>query len=333
MSLKAQPIPPVPEATASAARAAFRKGNVYMQMRDELGSIYTDDLFADLYPPDGQPAIAPWRLALVTVMQFAENLSDRQAAEAVRARIDWKYALSLELSDAGFDYSVLSEFRTRLIEQAAAGRLLEALLGRFKEKGLLKGKQRQRTDSTHVLAAVREMNRLENIGETLRAALNSLATGAPDWLVEHIPAEWLDRYGKRFENWRLPQTRAERQVLADTIGADGYLLLEAIAAASDLAWLRDLPAIELLRRMWVQQYWCDEGQVKQRPVKEMPPASTWIRSPYDDEARYCNKRSTDWVGYRTHITETCDEGHPRLITHVETTEASLQDCRGQPAGL
>jgi transposase len=297
-----------------------------MQMRDELGSIYTDDLFADLYAADGQPAIAPWRLALVTVMQFAENLSDRQAAEAVRARIDWKYALSLKLSDAGFDYSVLSEFRMRLIEQDAAGRLLEALLGRFKAKGLLKGKRRQRTDSTHVLAAVRELNRLENMGETLRAALNSLATAAPDWLVEHISAEWFDRYGKRFENWRLPQTRAERQVLADTIGADGYLLLETIASTSDLPWLRDLPAVELLRQMWVQQYWCDDGQVKQRQVKDMPPASTWIRSPYDNEARYCNKRSTDWVGYRTHITETCAKDHPRLITHVETTEASLQDC-------
>ncbi len=156
MSLKAQPIPPVPEATAAAAHAAFRKGNVYMQMREELGSIYSDDLFADLYPQDGQPAIAPWRLALVTVMQFGENLSD-----------------------AGFDYSVLSEFRTRLIEQDASGRLLEGLLEGFKEKGLLKGKQRQRTDSAHVLAAAREMNRLENLGETLRAALNSLATVAP----------------------------------------------------------------------------------------------------------------------------------------------------------
>ena len=217
MSLKAQAIPSVPEATAAAARAAFRKGNVYMQMRDELGNIYTDELFADLYPLDGQPGIAPWRLALVTVMQFAENLSDRQAAEAVRARIDWKYALSLELDDAGFDFSVLSEFRTRLVEQDAAGRLLEALLGRFKEKGLLKGKKQQRTDSTHVLAAVRDMNRLENVGETLRAALNCLATAAPEWLLEHIPTEWVDLYGKRFENWRLPQTRAERQVLADMI--------------------------------------------------------------------------------------------------------------------
>jgi transposase len=326
MSLKAQAIPSVPEATTAAACAAFRKGNVYMQMRDELGSIYTDDLFADLYPADGQPAIAPWRLALVTVMQFAENLSDRQAAEAVRARIDWKYALSLELSDSGFDFSVLSEFRARLIEQDATGRLLEALLGRFKEKGLLKGKKRQRTDSTHVLSAVRDMNRLENVGETLRATLNCLASVAPEWLTEHIPTEWFDTYGKRFENWRLPQTKRERQELVEMIGADGYYLLETVAAASELSWLKDLPAVELLRRLWVQQYWCDNGQVKQRQVKDMPPESTWIRSPYDDEARYCTKRSKEWVGYRTHITETCDEEHPRLITHVQTSEATLQDC-------
>ena len=93
MYLHPPAIPPVPEATAQVARAAFPKGNLYMQMRDQLGSIYTDDLFADLYPPEGQPTISPWRLALVTVLQFAENLSDRQAAEAVRSRIDWKYAL------------------------------------------------------------------------------------------------------------------------------------------------------------------------------------------------------------------------------------------------
>jgi transposase len=113
MSLQAQSIPRIPETTTKIARRAFRKGNVYMQMRDVLGTFFTDDQFADLYPADGQPAYAPWRLALVSIMQFAENLSDRQAADAVRARIDWKYALSLELTDEGFDFSVLSEFRQR----------------------------------------------------------------------------------------------------------------------------------------------------------------------------------------------------------------------------
>src|SRR5689334_8768592 len=108
MSLQVQSIPPVPKLTAKIARRAFRKGNVYMQMRDLLGTFFTD---VQLYPADGQPAYARWRLALVSVMQFAENLSDHQAADAVRSRIDWKYALSLELTDEGFDFSVLSEFR------------------------------------------------------------------------------------------------------------------------------------------------------------------------------------------------------------------------------
>src|SRR5262245_58644674 len=101
----------VPERTAEIAHAAFPKGNRYMQMRDTLGTVYTNADFADLYPSVGQPAEAPWRLALVTIMQFAENLTDRQAADAVRGRIDWTYALGLDLADAGCDFSVLSEFR------------------------------------------------------------------------------------------------------------------------------------------------------------------------------------------------------------------------------
>src|SRR5215218_5860795 len=98
MSLRPEEIPPVPEETRRVAQAAFPHGNVYMRMRDELGTIDDDQLFAPLFPTRGQPAAAPWRLALTTVMQFAEGLSDRQAADAVRRRIDWKYALSLELT-------------------------------------------------------------------------------------------------------------------------------------------------------------------------------------------------------------------------------------------
>jgi transposase len=151
-----------------------------MNMRDTFGSFYTDDLFTDLFSKEGSPAQAPWRLALICVMQFAEGISDRQAADAVRSRIDWKYALSLELTDAGFDYWVLSQFRQRLVEGQAQLRLLDTLLTLFVERGLLKAGGRQRTDSTHVLAAVRGLNRLELVGETLRHALESLATLVPD---------------------------------------------------------------------------------------------------------------------------------------------------------
>ena len=135
MSLKPQAISPVPEETARIARSAYPKGNVYMHMRDELGSIYEDESFADLFPNNGQPAEVPWRLALVTIIQFAEGLSDRQAADAVRGRIDVKYALSLDLTDPGFDASVLSEFRARLIAGHAEEQLLTAMLTLFKERG------------------------------------------------------------------------------------------------------------------------------------------------------------------------------------------------------
>src|ERR671922_1004348 len=201
MSLHAQEVPPVPEETIRVAHAAFPHGNVYMRMRDELGTIYHDHLFAHLFPARGQPAEAPWRLALTTVMQFAEGLSDRQAADAVRSQIDWKYALSLELTDPGFDHTVLSEFRTRLVAGQAELLLLDSFLARVRERGLLKTRGRQRPDSTHVLAAIRVLNRLELVGETLRHALNRLAVIAPDWLRTQVPPAWFDRYASRIENY------------------------------------------------------------------------------------------------------------------------------------
>ena len=139
MSLQPQQPIPVPEQTARVARSAFPHGkNVYMRMRDELGAIYDDEAFAHLFPRRGQPGETPWRLALVTIMQFAEGLSDRRAADVVRARIDWQYALSLELDDPGFNGSVLSEFRTRLLSGSAERLLLDKILDRLRELKLLK---------------------------------------------------------------------------------------------------------------------------------------------------------------------------------------------------
>jgi transposase len=198
MSLQAEPIFEVPEMIAEVARAAFPKGNVYLTLRDELGTIFENDDFADLFPERGQPALSPWRLALVTILQFRENLTDRQAAEAVRSRIDWKYLLGYELTDPGFHFSVLSEFRARLLNGNEAI-LLDKFLQRCREKGLFKERGKQRTDATHVLAAIRVMNRLELVGETMRAALNALAAEAPLWLRQMAPPEWYERYGRRIE--------------------------------------------------------------------------------------------------------------------------------------
>ena len=207
MALQPTPIGAVPEETARVARPAFPKGNVYMQMRDVLGAVYHDATFADMFTTRGRPAEAPWRLALVTLMQFAEGLSDRQAAEVVRARIDGKYALGLELTDPGFDYSVLCEFRARLVAGSSEHLLLDALLTACKERGYLKARSCQHTDSTHVLGALRVLNRLECVAETLRQALNAIAVAAPDWLREYAPPDWFDLYGRRIENYRLPRVR------------------------------------------------------------------------------------------------------------------------------
>lgn len=324
--------------TAQIARAAFPKGNLYIRLRDELGTLYTDEDFASVYPRRGQPALTPWRLALVTVMQFLENLSDRQAADAVRARIDWKYALGLELTDAGFHHSVLGEFRDRLVEGKggkAEQLLLERMLEHFREKGLLKARGRQRTDSTHVLASIRVMNRLELVGETLRAALNELATVAPEWLRSVAPADWYQRYAQRVEETRLPRGEKAREEYAQTVGRDGFALLEileglnghtVLSGPAAPTHLPDLPTVLTLRQVWERHYERKEtGEVLWRAGPDLSRAAGAIESPYDPQARHSNKHDLSWTGYKVHLTETCDEDLPRLITHVHTTVATTQD--------
>src|SRR3954471_20400511 len=317
MSLKPMEIPPVPEETTRIARAAFPKGTPFLCFRDELGVIYRDEMFAALFPKSGQPATAPWRLALISVFQYVEGLSDRQAAEAVRSRIDWKYSLGLELSDPGFDFSVLCEFRRRLVDENLGPVLLDALLARLRDRGLLKARGQQRTDATHVLAAIRQINRLENIGETLRAALNAVAAVAPDWLARQVSPEWFERYAVRVEMSRLPKGETERQCLAETMGADGHALLAAVYDPAAPVGLRDLSAVQTLRLTWVRQFLIEEGRVRLRQPADTPPASL--------NARFGKKRDITWIGYKAHLSETCDPGEPHVIVNVLTTPAPMTD--------
>jgi transposase len=329
MSLRAPLFSLIPEETARVARAAFPNGHIYLQMRDELGPIYTNHQFAALFPHDGQPAQSPAQLALITIMQFAGGLSDRQAADADRDRLAWKYALGLELTDPGFDASVLCEFRARLIAGKAEYRLFDAMLTLLRERGLLKGHKRQRTDSTHVLAAIRSLNRLTCVGETLRYTLNELAALAPDWLRAQITADWFDRYSQRMEEFRLPKDKAERATLAAQIGADGTHLLTRIAASDTPPVVCDLLAVEVLRQVWEQQYAAPDadGIVRWRDERDLPPGAELIISPYDLEARLSAKRSITGIGYKVHLTETYPEDGPHLITHIETTQATLPDAQ------
>ena len=326
MVLHPQSIQAIPILTREVARQAFPKGNPYMSLRDELGTFYLDEDFAELYATEGQPALHPGRLALICVMQYMSDLPDRGTVEAVAARIDWKYALGLELTDSSFDSSVLSLFRSRLLNGGKEKLLLDRLLQRCQELQLIKDKGKARTDSTHILAAIRNLNRLECVGETLRAALNALAVVVPDWLSNIVEKDWFDRYSKPVEESRLPRGTEARNEYAETIGRDGMRILEAIYDnPTTPLWLREIPTIENLRITWINQYWIDNGQLNWRSHKDLPPAGLRSNSPYDTEARYGNKRHTTWMGYKVHLTETCDKNQVHLITNVQTTEAHLAD--------
>lgn len=327
MSLQARKLGEVPDETARVARAAFPKGSLAMRIRDELGELFSDADFAGLYPARGKPAWSPGRLTLVSVMQFAEGLSDRQAADAVRGRLDWKYLLALELTDPGFDHSVLTEFRDRLIAGDAGMQVLDRLLQTAAERGLLKAGGRARTDSTIVLAAARKINGLVRLGETLRAALNTLAAEEPEWLAGQIPSEWFDRYGARFEDTRLPKGQAKQNELIEQIGTDGMSLLKALHRPSAPTSLRLSPVVQTLRQMWIQEYFVDDGQVRRRDLKDRPPGAMRLVTPYDTDARGSVKRDTFWDGYKVHLTETCEPDSPNLITHVATTDSTVQDMR------
>jgi transposase len=331
-------------------------------IRDRLGQWLGDEAFAAAFGTRGKPGWSPSRLALVTVLQRAEKLTDRQAADAVRVRLDWKYLLGLPAGDPGFDHSVLPEFRGKVAGAGLEQVALDALLERLAADGLVKADGKQRTDSTHVIAAVAALNRLELAGESVRAALEALAAAHPDWLAQRVcVSDFARRYGTPMTSWRPPASQAKRDELAIACARDGYALLEAVYDSSSPAWLRELPAVDVLRRVLVQNYTRtitgNGREVIKRREKEpegdgLPPGHIRIASPYDTHARWGVKREEFWLGYKLHITETCDDappcgcqdgpgerhaagrGHdkgcahlvfPNLITNVATTDATVTD--------
>ena len=365
-----QPAPwPEPDPQIAAAIAAKYPGKrprpLAVQVRDRLGQWLEDGQFAAAFGDRGRPGWSPSRLALVTVLQRVEDLTDRSAAEAVRTRIDWQYLLGLPLDDPGFDHTVLAEFRARVAKGGMEQVVLDALLAKLAAGGLVKAGGKQRTDSTHVVAAVAALNRLELAGESVRAALEALAAAHPDWLAQRIcVADWNRRYGTPMTSWRPPQSEAKRQELAVAYARDGYALLEAVYDSSAPPWLRELPAVDVLRRVLLQNYTrtitAHGREVIRRREKEpdgggLPPGHARIASPYDLDARWGAKREEFWLGYKLHVTETCDDppactcpaaqaattragGHgrehdkgcaqlvfPNLITNVATTDATMTD--------
>jgi transposase len=231
LSLRPRSGEQVPPLTAQVARASNPGGTTAIWVRDRLDGLWSDEDFTDWYPRDGRPGLSPAQLATVCVLQFLLGLSDRQAAEAVRCRIDFKYAMALELDDPGFHHSVLADFRDRLAEGDRADRLLDLALARLKEAGLVRERTTQRTDSTHVLAAVRDLTRLELITEAVRAALEEVAGISPHLLDELVDEDWGLRYGRPVRLSKNP-TKPKTRILAT--GNDAVRLLEAHPVAQVL---------------------------------------------------------------------------------------------------
>ena len=348
MSVRPGAWPEVPDQTAAVARESFPRGSLPMRLRDHLGAWCLDADFAGLYDAGGRPGLSPAQLMAVTVLQFAENLTDRQAADAVRGRIDWKYCLGLELTDSGFDFSVLSLFRDRLLAGGAGRAPLDLMLARLKEAGLVAPGMRQRTDSTHVLARVRDLSRLELAGEAVRAALEALAAAEPAWLASVIDASWRKTYDRKICELRLPAGKDARARLAAQFARDGYRLLEQAAAPGAPPGARELPAARALRRILLQQFYREDGpdgrqEVTWREAEKhgLPPGKDKIASPYDTDARYSEKRGMGWTGYKDHLSETVSDpalddpatgmpAHPGIVTCAETTHAAVPDAAMTP---
>jgi transposase len=354
-----QPVPwPEPDPQVAAAIEAMygsRKSGrpLAVTARDRLGEWLGDEAFAGVFGVRGRPGWSPSRLALVTVLQQAENLTDRMAAEAVRTRLDWKYLLGLPLGDAGFDHTVLSEFREKVAGGGLERAPLGALLERLASAGLVKAGGKQRTDSTHVVAAVAALNRLELAGESVRAALEALAAAHPDWAAQVLAAgEWTARYGIPVTSWRPPASKKKQDELAVAYARDGFALLEAVFREESPQWLAEIPAVQVLRVVLLQNYTrtvhADGSEVIRRREKEpkgdgLPPAHIKVASPYDTDARWGAKREVFWLGYKLHVTETCDDAppcgcgsagcargcpaaaFPNLVTAVATTAATVTD--------
>jgi transposase len=346
MSMQPQPWPEPADDVAEAVRAMFagRRAPLAVVVRDELDEVFADAEFAEAFAVRGQPGWSPGRLAAITVLQAVENLTDVQAAEAVRLRLDWKYLLGLSMADQGLDDSVLSEFRARVVEHGLEAKVLDLLVARLVELGLLKARGKQRTDSTHVLAAVRQLNQIELVGESVRACVEALAAAAPDWVKACLDASWQCRYGARVDSWRMPASKTKRAALGADYARDGVALLRAVWDPGSPVWLAHLPAVGVLQRVLIQNVVVevDRGgreviRLREADTDGLPPGRCRIVSPYDIDARWGGKRDLTWPGYKLHISESCDaqapasptdevpDTPPNLITNVATTDASVPD--------
>jgi transposase len=331
--LRPTPLPPIPPETQRLGQLLYEPANVFRQIGDEFADAFCDEQFAALYSSLGQPALSPTLLSLVSILQYLEHLSDRQALVMVRSRIDWKYALHLPLEASGFDPSVLCEFRSRLVEHEAERLLFDTVLERLKAMELLKGRRLQRTDSLVIVSAVRQLNRLELVVETVRVALEAIAEADAEWLRARMPSAWLERYGewtqaRRHTKQTGAKGQAETRRLLTSVGDDGAQLLAWLAQGPGPRWAEEPAEIATLREVWRQQFRAGEqGQIEPSTAatrKADGVGGDLVTTPHDAEVRYRAKGRGE-EGYKLQLTETADEGQLRLITDIEVEKLTAYE--------
>jgi transposase len=320
MTMRVRDVGKIPAETAALGQKLLGEANLYRVIGDHLAEIIRDEQFTEMYDAMGREAVWPSLLAMVTVFQFQENVPDREAAEMVVTRVDWKYALHLPLDYTGFHYSCLCYFRKRLVKHAREALIFDTVLERVKELGFVRKRGKQRTDSIAVVGAVRNLSRLELVTETLRVTLRALEATDPAWLAQAVPASFDEVYAHTRRDYQL--TEAERMAGLQQTGRDGFWLLDQLDASGSAAILT-LEAVATLRTVWGQQYERVGEMVTSRT--KLVACTDLVVTPHDPGVRVGEKRGKSWIGEKVHITETAEAGGPNFITDVSTAGASSGD--------
>lgn len=323
MSLKPAPVRLLPPELVTWAAAHLPASSPYRLVGDLLYPELRDEDFADCYHKEGRPAVSPVILALVTLFQSLENLPDRAAAFAVVDRRSWQYAMHLPADFAGFDASILVDFRQRLLAHGAEARMFEHVLCTMRTLGLLKSRGIQRTDSLALFTKARRLTRIEFMVETMRVALRAVIKADPNWAQATLSTEWEARYAKPCRSERLDKDQIA--ALSVQTGDDGQALLDLLDAEDGPEALRDLFAVTVLRTVWSQHYAKgDDGHLAWVQTGRYDGA-TRIETPHDPEARWSTKRDRGWTGHKLQVTETDDPDTPHLITDIAVTSAAVSD--------
>jgi transposase len=300
------------------------EGNFYRVVKQEIVPMFKDADFKAMYSEHGRRAISPTIISLVSIFQFYEDLPDRQAAQAVVMRLDWKYALGLEIDDSGFHFSVLERFRDRLEASSTERLVFEKVLERLEALGYLKKQGRKRIDTTAVLAKVRELSRLELFTETLRLALEKTEELDQD-LLARIGKDLVDKY-EDFKVYKLTHDERRRKMLE--CAKDMEFILGLIDSYGNEV-VKSTEAIVLLRRVFAENFEVVEGNIPDEKIKLLRNGFNYkekIVTPHDAEARYGKVREKGWVGYKVQFTETVDEDKPRFITDVQLENAQKPEA-------